>query len=81
MVWSIMNLYQPSEENIKNALHLQTIARLRPKQITYPEGWVPTTQLDKLIARNMIMDLPLDKVLKIFPGYVPDFVKEVRKAG
>ena len=69
--------YQPSEENIKNVLHLQVMARLKPKSITIPKDWKPSTQLNKLIARNMIKALPIEKWMKIFP----DFVKVVRKAG
>lgn len=67
-----------SEHQVRNALNLQIVARLTPKKIRYPKDWCPRTQLDKLIARNMIMDMPIRKVMKIFPKFMVGFVQSVK---
>jgi hypothetical protein len=72
--------YQPSEEQIRKAIHLQVMARRNPKTVTYPEGWIPTTQLDKFVAQNLIMDMPIRKILKLFPNFNIGFVKKVYEA-
>ena len=64
-----------SPEEIKKNLHIQVMARLKPKSITYPKRWVPKTQQDKFVAVNMIKDWPLEKVLKLFPGLNYTFIK------
>ena len=69
------NLYR-SDEEINKALHLQVMARLKPHTITYPAGWVPRTQLDKFVAKNMIMDMSIGEIMKIFPKFSVNFVKK-----
>ena len=43
----------PTETEIRHALHLQTIAKFKPKDIVFPkeDNWHPKTQLDKIIYK------------------------------
>jgi hypothetical protein len=73
-----MNKYILNIETLKKNLHLQVMARLRPSKLNIPKNWVPFSQIDKLVARNFIMDMPFKKVLEIFPNFTVDFINRCK---
>jgi len=70
--------YKLTEDEIRHSLHMQTLARLRPDRITYHDGWIPWTSLEKLVARNMIMDMPISKIMEIFPNFSVNLVNSAK---
>ena len=66
----------PTDDQIRNALYMQVMARLRPKHINVPDGWKPVTQLDRLIHKNMTTLAP-DFVYKDLHVGAGDYVWHV----
>ena len=62
------------EARLRKSLDLQVLARRNPKRITLPDGFVPRTQLDRFIWRNLVMTWPLQKVMETWPGLTVNFV-------
>ena len=72
--------YILSIETLKKNLHLQVMARLRPGRLNLPDGWIPRNQIDKFVARNLIMDMPIGGIIKKFPDFSVSFVKQCIEA-
>ena len=70
--------YILDNETLKKNLHLQVIARLMPDKLNIPKNWVPFNQIDKLVARNLIMDMPLAEVIKLFPKFSVNFINKLQ---
>ena len=62
------------DDRIRNSIHLQVLARLNPKKIMLSKNFVPRTQLDKFVWRNLVMDWPLSKLAKVFPTLSVNFI-------
>ena len=72
--------HQLTEDQLIKSLHIQVMARRNPKTVTYPENWVPRTQLDRFVAQNLIMDMEIGDIMKLFPDFSIGFVKKVHEA-
>jgi hypothetical protein len=61
-------------ETLKKNLHLQVMARLRPDKLKTPRDWFPRNQIDKFVAKNMIRDMPVEKIMGLFPNFSFGFI-------
>ena len=42
-----------SEKQLKDNLHLQVVAKFRPERFNIPDGFIPKSQIDKIIFKIM----------------------------
>ena len=62
------------EDRLRKSIELQVMARCRPKKLTIPDGWIPRTQLDRFVWRNLVMNWPLRKIFKRWPMLTVNFI-------
>ena len=66
--------YILSIQNLKDNLHIQVIARLRPDRLNIPRDWIPFKQIDKFVAKNIIVDMTVEKIMELFPKFSINFI-------
>jgi hypothetical protein len=62
------------DDRLRNSIELQVLARRNSKKITLPKNFIPRTQLDRFVWRNLVMDWPLEKLIKLYPTLSVNFV-------
>lgn len=65
-----------SDDQLKKNIHLQVMARCRPKRLTIPDGWIPRSQIDRFVWRNLVKDWPLAKLMKVYPMLTVNFINK-----
>jgi hypothetical protein len=62
------------DDRLRNSIELQVLARRNSKKITLPKNFIPRTQLDRFVWRNLVMDWPFEKIQKTWPMLTVNFV-------
>ena len=56
-----------SEDQLRDAIHLQVLARHFPEKINFPKTWIPEKQIDRFIWYQLHKSWPVEKLHKKLP--------------